>query len=206
MEHFAIGDCMAAAVRADAHSGVLVVPSVETPPYTPVRGSAHERSILGGSTGTDADGQLQRMLRESHLSELLKYQREMAAEIGTLDSDMQMLVYENYSKFITATDTIRAMSGSMSGMDEQMAHLSTLLGELWVRGLNGNGRRPGRWGQCWRRARSRPSRGVVLTDQCASMVMERWGEGGICRFLCWLPLPSHRCRHLVLGRKRKRPE
>lgn len=32
---------------------------------------------------------------------------EMVQEIKSLDSDMQMLVYENYSKFITATDTIR---------------------------------------------------------------------------------------------------
>ena len=28
-------------------------------------------------------------------------------EIRSLDSDMQTLVYENYNKFISATDTIR---------------------------------------------------------------------------------------------------
>ena len=29
------------------------------------------------------------------------------AEIKALDSDMKMLVYENYNKFISATDTIK---------------------------------------------------------------------------------------------------
>ncbi|KAL7586436.1 hypothetical protein Lser_V15G41434 [Lactuca serriola] len=32
---------------------------------------------------------------------------EMAAEIKNLDTDLQMLVYENYNKFISATDTIK---------------------------------------------------------------------------------------------------
>lgn len=49
-----------------------------------------------------------------------------------------MLVYENYSKFIAATDTIRLMSASMEGLDERMAHLRTLIG-----GLSG---REGGWG------------------------------------------------------------
>lgn len=39
-----------------------------------------------------------------------------------------MLVYENYNKFMTATDTIRAMSGSMEGMDGRMAALRGLIG------------------------------------------------------------------------------
>lgn len=43
---------------------------------------------------------------------------------------MQMLVYENYSKFIAATDTIRAMSASMEGMDGRMAALRDLIGAM----------------------------------------------------------------------------
>ena len=41
-----------------------------------------------------------------------------------------MLVYENYSKFITATDTIRLMSSSMEGMDDRMRALKALIGAL----------------------------------------------------------------------------
>ena len=44
----------------------------------------------------------------------------MASEIKSLDSDMQMLVYENYSKFITATDTIRRMKSNVEGMEVRM--------------------------------------------------------------------------------------
>ena len=40
-----------------------------------------------------------------------------------LDSDMQMLVYENYNKFISATDTIRKMAQNVEGMETEMADL-----------------------------------------------------------------------------------
>ena len=71
----------------------------------------------------------------------------MASEIRSLDSDMQvraraafapqkraggeahgcttpqMLVYENYSKFITATDTIRRMRGNVESMGGRVVEL-----------------------------------------------------------------------------------
>jgi hypothetical protein len=42
---------------------------------------------------------------------------------------MQMLVYENYNKFVTATDTIKVMNSSMGGMDTNMNSLKGLIGE-----------------------------------------------------------------------------
>lgn len=36
---------------------------------------------------------------------------------------MQMLVYENYSKFISATDTIRMMKANVEDMESRMAGL-----------------------------------------------------------------------------------
>lgn len=42
-----------------------------------------------------------------------------------LDSDMQMLVYENYNKFISATDTIRKMAQNVEGMETEMADLGS---------------------------------------------------------------------------------
>lgn len=38
----------------------------------------------------------------------------------TLDSDMQMLVYENYNKFISATETIKRMKTNVEAMDTDM--------------------------------------------------------------------------------------
>lgn len=47
----------------------------------------------------------------------------MAAEIKNLDTDLQMLVYENYNKFISATDTIKRMKTNIVGMEAGMEQL-----------------------------------------------------------------------------------
>ena len=47
----------------------------------------------------------------------------MAAEIKNLDTDLQMLVYENYNKFISATDTIKRMKTNIAGMETNMEQL-----------------------------------------------------------------------------------
>ena len=44
------------------------------------------------------------------MKDLLGLQRALDEEIKQLDNDMQHLVYENHSKFITASDTIRNVS------------------------------------------------------------------------------------------------
>ena len=43
------------------------------------------------------------------LTQLMDKENEMVRHIRSLDSDMQTLVYENYNKFIAATETIRYM-------------------------------------------------------------------------------------------------
>ena len=53
------------------------------------------------------DTYLNRMLKEKGLTDLMDKEMEMTRQIKLLDSDMQTLVYENYNKFISATDTIR---------------------------------------------------------------------------------------------------
>ena len=48
---------------------------------------------------------------------------ELVHQVKGLDSDMQMLVYENYNKFISATDTIRKMKGDVETMETEMDQL-----------------------------------------------------------------------------------
>lgn len=48
---------------------------------------------------------------------------QLTAEIKTLDGDMQMLVYENYNKFISATETIRRMKENVEAMENEMQRL-----------------------------------------------------------------------------------
>nr|ATG70778.1 VPS51 unhinged vacuolar protein sorting 51 [Cupressus gigantea] len=78
--------------------------SIDTPDFDPQR---YMNALIGR---TNVEGLLQRHV-------------EMAAEIKNLDSDLQMLVYENYNKFISATDTIRRMKINVVGMETNMEQL-----------------------------------------------------------------------------------
>ena len=59
------------------------------------------------------DVYLNKLLKEKSLTDLMDKETEMVRHIKALDSDMQTLVYENYNKFISATDTIRKVSGDI---------------------------------------------------------------------------------------------
>ena len=71
---------------------------------------------------------LQSLLRTTRLDALLAKHAEMLLEIKNLDSDMQMLVYENYNRFICATDTIRTMKSNVDNMDASMQQLHSVTG------------------------------------------------------------------------------
>lgn len=73
---------------------------------------------------------LQNLLRTTRLDGLLAKHTEMLSEIKSLDSDMQMLVYENYNRFISATDTVRTMKSNVDGMDTSMQDLEQVTGSL----------------------------------------------------------------------------
>lgn len=62
-------------------------------------------------------------VQKSNLEGLLQKHVQMAAEIKNLDTDLQMLVYENYNKFISATDTIKRMKSNILGMETNMEQL-----------------------------------------------------------------------------------
>ena len=86
------------------------------------------RSIGLDSTTFDSSRYIDQLLGTTRLPALLQKHLEMSTEIKSLDSDMQMLVYENYNKFISATDTIRTMKSSVDDMDAKMQTLKQLIG------------------------------------------------------------------------------
>jgi len=57
------------------------------------------------------------------LKQLVDKERDLVREIQSLDSEMQTLVYENYNKFILATDTIRQMKSDFKTMEDEMEKL-----------------------------------------------------------------------------------
>ncbi|EDV19742.1 uncharacterized protein TRIADDRAFT_61756 [Trichoplax adhaerens] len=52
------------------------------------------------------------------------------AEIRALDSEMQTLVYENYNKFISATDTIKKMKHDFKKMENEMEQLAIKMSSI----------------------------------------------------------------------------
>ena len=63
-------------------------------------------------------------MKEKGLSQLMEKEQNYYREIQSLDSEMQTLVYENYNKFISATETIRKMSSNFDKMEEELKSLS----------------------------------------------------------------------------------
>ena len=60
----------------------------------------------------------------SSVHDLLETEERLALQVRTLDSTMQTLVYENYSKFIDATDAIKSIGVSCSANEDGLAKLS----------------------------------------------------------------------------------
>ncbi|CAG5877346.1 unnamed protein product [Menidia menidia] len=73
----------------------------------------------------DPEHYLNKLRRECSLAELMDQETCMVKQIRALDSDMQTLVYENYNKFISATDTIRKMKNDFKKMEDEMDCLTT---------------------------------------------------------------------------------
>ncbi|XP_055624234.1 vacuolar protein sorting-associated protein 51 homolog [Toxorhynchites rutilus septentrionalis] len=72
------------------------------------------------SAGFDPDRYLQKLLKECSLKQIMDTETVIVRQTQTLHSDMQTLVYENYNKFISATDTIRKMKTDFKSMETEM--------------------------------------------------------------------------------------
>uniref|UniRef100_A0A8D0L6L9 Vacuolar protein sorting-associated protein 51 homolog n=1 Tax=Sphenodon punctatus TaxID=8508 RepID=A0A8D0L6L9_SPHPU len=88
------------------------------------------RGDLGGPTDIngphfDPEVFLTKLRKECPLAQLMDCETDTVKQIRALDSDMQTLVYENYNKFISATDTIRKMKNDFKKMEDEMDCLAT---------------------------------------------------------------------------------
>ncbi|KAI8343737.1 exocyst complex component Sec5-domain-containing protein [Chlamydoabsidia padenii] len=64
-----------------------------------------------------------KLVKEQPLNGLIKNDNIIVSEMREIDGDMKTLVYENYSKFISATDTIRKMKSNVESMESEMGRL-----------------------------------------------------------------------------------
>ena len=78
----------------------------------------------------DADMYVSRLVSEASLAQLMAQEGEIVKQIQGLDSDMQTLVYENYNKFIAATETIRKMRVDFRSMEDEMDQLASSMSSI----------------------------------------------------------------------------
>ncbi|UXI20088.1 26S protease regulatory subunit 6B [Sarcoptes scabiei] len=87
---------------------------------------------------------MNKILKECRLSELMDTEQMLYRQIQTLDSEMQTLIYENYNKFISATETVKKMTCHFSRMEHELNLLSekmdsiTSKSEMIAENLNQN--------------------------------------------------------------------
>ena len=65
------------------------------------------------SPGFDADAYVAKVAAENGLEDLLRLYTRVLGEVRALDAEKKALVYDNYSKLITATDTIRKVRSTV---------------------------------------------------------------------------------------------
>eukprot|EP00566_Odontella_aurita_P004032 CAMPEP_0113600712 /NCGR_PEP_ID=MMETSP0015_2-20120614/42849_1 /TAXON_ID=2838 /ORGANISM="Odontella" /LENGTH=1196 /DNA_ID=CAMNT_0000508979 /DNA_START=68 /DNA_END=3658 /DNA_ORIENTATION=+ /assembly_acc=CAM_ASM_000160 len=101
---------------ATATTSAAVPPSTHPPAAHP---STSDLDSPHFSVPAFAEGHI----RSSSVHALLETDESLALDIRSLDSTMQTLVYENYSKFIDATDAIRSIGQSVDSSKAGLARL-----------------------------------------------------------------------------------
>ncbi|TFB07261.1 Vacuolar protein sorting-associated [Trichoderma ghanense] len=77
------------------------------------------------------DDYLQKVVAESSLQELLKLYTRVLGEVRALDAEKKALVYDNYSKLITATETIRKMRANMDPLNPMATTLDPAIAHIY---------------------------------------------------------------------------
>ncbi|KDO35520.1 hypothetical protein SPRG_00367 [Saprolegnia parasitica CBS 223.65] len=86
--------------------------------------------------GFVADDYVKGMLERMGMDDLLRRDDQMIKEIKELDTSMQMLVYENYNKFISATDTIRKMKTNVETMESEVKRVVESMDKITLQSEN----------------------------------------------------------------------
>lgn len=68
----------------------------------------------------DSEAYVNKILKEYSLKDVMNVETAIIRDTQSLHSDMQTLVYENYNKFISATDTMRKMKTEFKQMETEM--------------------------------------------------------------------------------------
>ncbi|KAF9428628.1 Vacuolar protein sorting-associated protein 51 [Podila epigama] len=78
----------------------------------------------------EVDKYMHKIFVEKQLPGLVQTDNDLVADIRQLDGDMKTLVYENYSKFLSATDTINKMKSNVDNLESEMSRLTYNIGKI----------------------------------------------------------------------------
>uniref|UniRef100_A0A914MDI1 Vacuolar protein sorting-associated protein 51 homolog n=1 Tax=Meloidogyne incognita TaxID=6306 RepID=A0A914MDI1_MELIC len=93
--------------------------------------STSSKSTLDiNSSNFDPEYYVQDLLRKKGLEELVAVEQDMVNNVRRLDSEMQSLVYENYSKFLNATSTVKDMQNRLTDAHNEMNSLSSRMNKI----------------------------------------------------------------------------
>jgi hypothetical protein len=75
------------------------------------------------NVGFDPRRYISNFLRSNTIKDLIKKNNEIEEEIKVHDHEIQSLVFENYSKFISSIDTVKQMKTDISKVDDKLKSL-----------------------------------------------------------------------------------
>lgn len=86
----------------------------------------------------DAQSYISNLLATSSLADLLRTYTRLLSEMRALDAEKKALVYDNYSKLIAATETIRKMRATTTSQESQAGGIGSVgVGGVGEKGLEG---------------------------------------------------------------------
>ncbi|KAF7544053.1 hypothetical protein G7Z17_g10258 [Cylindrodendrum hubeiense] len=80
----------------------------------------------------NADDYVTKVVARSSLEELLRLYTRVVGEVRALDAEKKALVYDNYSKLITATETIRKMRANMDPLNPMASTLDPAIAQIYT--------------------------------------------------------------------------
>lgn len=86
--------------------------------------NGNDDSLNIDTNNFNSEAYLSDLLKDGNLKTIMDKECEIIRESQYLHSEMQTLVYENYNKFISATDTVRKMRSDFKNMQTEMEQLS----------------------------------------------------------------------------------
>ncbi|KAI0148575.1 Vps51/Vps67-domain-containing protein [Xylariaceae sp. FL1272] len=119
-------------LRKGAASGTATPPQVEITDEA----APHENSEVPPSemdkSDFDADVFVKKALAENGMQDLLRLYTRVIGETRALDAEKKALVYDNYSKLITATETIRKMRTNMDPLNPMASTLDPAIAKIYT--------------------------------------------------------------------------